>query len=302
MDNEIKQLIIEGQRHSPGSPGRKKAGSKIADVILRSRKICRPPTGQTLQGIYQEVYQQLKQHLEGYVNEHIDKCNPQEMEVREWANTLRNKAFKEVLNDTQLKKLALVAQQHSANSESRQQALIELVNAILLSCRLCRPHRGLIPDNLYELIYDEAVNQTLVYVCQKIDNYDPERGIEQKFINWVNFRLDKMILKSYSEFKQQANKSVNSLEELAEISQAEVEDTGEARLRECLEEDADKVFSKEHIRNYPEANFRAIALATLSGKSWEEISAELGGIKVPTLSSFFRRSCKKFASQFKEYL
>ena len=74
-----------------------------------------------------------------------------------------------------------------------------------------------------------------------------------------------------------------------------------AMIRHYIEEDADKIFQKEHIQDRPDANFRAIALATMDGKTWKEISQELQ-IKVPTLSSFFRRCCNKFALTIKEDL
>jgi DNA-directed RNA polymerase specialized sigma24 family protein len=73
------------------------------------------------------------------------------------------------------------------------------------------------------------------------------------------------------------------------------------RVRECLEEDVGNIFKQAHIRNRPDANFSAIALARFSGKSWEDISAEFG-IPLPTLSRFFQRSCEKFRSQFRQYL
>jgi DNA-directed RNA polymerase specialized sigma24 family protein len=71
-------------------------------------------------------------------------------------------------------------------------------------------------------------------------------------------------------------------------------------MRQCLEDDTNNIFKNEYIRNCPKANFRDIALATFSGKSWEEISQEMD-VKISTLSSFFQRSCKKFAPQFQEY-
>lgn len=73
------------------------------------------------------------------------------------------------------------------------------------------------------------------------------------------------------------------------------------RIRECIEKDVDRRFRSIHIRNRPDVNFRAIFLEIVSGKSWKEI-AEKFGIKVPTLSSFFRRSCQKIASELSEIL
>ena len=308
---------------------------QLVDEILRARKICRH--SQSLSGVYQEIYQQLRQQLLRDLDQALDKYNPEQMSVREWAKSLRVKAFREVLDDTNLKNLALEAQWHPPLVEpqpyglsglrqyvlrqleaqwhpplveprqycltvSRQYALRELVEAIRLSGRLCRPHRTRIRDaGLYELIYEEAVNHTLDYVWQNIHYYDPERGTEKKFINWVNFRLDKMVLNSHIKFCQQVSKEVTTVKDLEEIPQPDSPIILSELVRECLEEDAENLFKNEHIRNRPDANFQAIALATLSRKSWEEISAEFG-IKIPTLSAFFQRCFKKFAPYFQDHM
>jgi hypothetical protein len=70
------------------------------------------------------------------------------------------------------------------------------------------------------------------------------------------------------------------------------------RVREDIEEDAKNIFKQAHIRNRPDANFQAIALARFARKSWEEISAEFE-IPIPTLSRFFQRSCEKFRPYFR---
>lgn len=300
MDQQLEQLVREAKQHPLKSEERQKVITKLVDEILRSRKICRC-VSQPLSGIYLEIYQLLQQQFRSDIEQSLNQNNPPKTSVREWANEMRKNVFREVLNDTQLKKIALEAQQHPPHSKLRQQALTELVNAIVLSNRLCHPHRWITPNDFYELIYEEAINQTLVYVCQKLDNYDPQRGREQKFTNWVNYRLDKIMLGCYTKFKQQVTPELLTLSDLDNIIQVEETQISSSELlRQCLEDDANNIFKNEYIRNCPKANFRDIALATFSGKSWEEISQEMD-VKISTLSSFFQRSCKKFAPQFKEY-
>jgi DNA-directed RNA polymerase specialized sigma24 family protein len=299
MDQQLEQLVREAKQHSLQSEAGQKVLSKLVDEILRSRKICRY-VSQPLSGVYLETYQLLQQQLLGDIEQSLDQDNPPQEGVREWANQMRQNVFRKVLNDTQLKKIALEAQRHPANTKLRQQALIELVNAIVLSSRLCHPHRWITPNDFYELIYEEAVNQTLVYVCQKLDNYDPTRGREQKFTNWVNFRLDKIMLNCHAKLQKTSYQEIPNLAELENIAQPEPQVSQTELLKQCLEDDVNNMFKNECIRNFPKANFRAIALATFSGKSWEEISLEMD-VKISTLSSFFQRSCKKFAPQFKEY-
>ncbi len=303
MDDRLKKLVTEAQQYVDQPEKRQNTLTQLVDEILRSRKICRQGS-QPLSDIYNEIYQQLRQQLLHDVDQEIDNYNMKTLPVREWANLLRDNAFKEVLDDTQLKKIALEAQRHPPNTELRQQALIELVNAILLSGKLSHPHSWISPYSFYKLIYEEAVNQTLGYVCQKIDNFKPvneKSGKEQKFITWVNFCLDKMVLEVYGKFRQQNATEIPSLSDLENMAQPEFPNNSADLLIKYIERDVDNQFKNEHVRNFPQANFQTIALARLSGKTWEEISKELG-VKVATLSSFFRRTCQKFYPQLQEYL
>lgn len=176
MDQRLEQLVTEVQQHAPQTEGRQLALTQLVDEILRSRKICRQLGNQPLFGVYQKIYEQVRQQLLYDIDEQIDKYNPKQTNARVWTNDLRNQALKKILDDAQLKNLALEAQHHPPHTELRQYALGELVEAIRLSGRLCHPHRESFSPQFYELLYDEAVNKTLTYVCQKIDNYDPERG------------------------------------------------------------------------------------------------------------------------------
>ncbi len=300
MDERLEQLVKEVQQHTPQDEEWQLAITKLVDEILRSRKICRPLGSQPLFGVYQELYKQVRQQLLCDVGEKINQYKPKQATVRTWINTLQTQAFRTILDDAQLKKLAREAQQHPMYSELRQYALGELIEAIRLSGKLCRPHRANFSVQFYDLLYDEAVNKTLTYVCRKIDKYDPERG-DKKFMNWVNFRLDRIFIETCREFRNPNLKELPSITDLEEIVQPEEPPSLVERVRECLEEDAGNVFKQTHIRNRPDANFSAIALARFSGKSWEEISAEFG-ISLPTLSSFFQRCCEKFRPKLRQYL
>ncbi len=295
MDEQLEQLITEAKHHDPYTEERQLALTQLVDEILRSRKICRPPLGQPLFGIYREIYEQVRQQLLGNINYELDNCSSICIPVRAWANTLRHQAFRTVLDDVQLRNLAIEAQRHPPHSELRHYALGELVEAIRLSGKLGHPHHTRFSHQFYNLIYEEAVNKTLTYVCRKIDKYDPERG---QLMTWVNFRLDRVIIESCREFKDPNVKELPSITDLEEIVQPEEPSSLFERVREEIEEDAKDLFKQAHIRNRPDANFQAIALARFSRKSWEEISAEFG-IPVPTLSRFFQRCCEKFRSNFR---
>lgn len=299
MDERLEQLITEVQQHIPQTEGWQLALTQLVVEILRSRKIGRPPIGQPLSGVYLEIYEQAQQQLLHKVGEELSNYNPTRTPIRAWVNTLRNHAFKIVLDDVQLKKLALEAQQHAPHTELRQHALAELVEAIRLSGKLSRPHRTRFSPQFYDLLYEEAVNKTLIYICRKIDKYDPERGQEKKFMTWVNFRLDRVILETSREFKDPKIVDLPSLSDLEERLPSDKSPSLFDKVRESIEEDVKNIFKQTHIRNRSDANFQVIALARFSGKSWEEISDELK-ISIPTLSSFFQRCCEKFRSQFSQ--
>lgn len=299
MDEQLEQLVTEAQRHPPETEGRQLALTELVNKILRSRKIGRPPIGQPLFGVYKEIYEKVQQQLLNNLGEELGNYNPTRIPVRTWVNTLRNHAFRTILDDVQLKNLALEAQGHPPHSELRQHALGELVEAIRLSGKLSRPHQARFSPQFYNLLYEEAVNKTLTYVCRKIDKYDPERGKEKKFMTWVNFRLDRVVIESCHEFSDQKIKELPSLTDLERIVQPEQPPSLFEKVREGIEEDAENLFRQAHIRNRPDANFKAIALARFSGKTWEEISAQFG-IPIPTLSRFFQRCCEKFRSQFRQ--
>lgn len=274
---------------------------EIVEEVLRSRCLCRPRPGSELSGVYQSLYDAAQSRLLDHLRTTLTHLNFSRVNLQDWTRENCDFAFREVLDDEQLQKLAIAARGENCSTPEHQQfALRELVEAIRLSGRLCRPHREKFLPQFYELLYDEAVNQTLIYICQKIDLYDPGRS--QKFMTWVNFRLDKQLIEVRREFDSVSDNAIPNLADLDEMFAEEPRDEevelGKA-VRQCIEEDADGVFRATHLRNRPEITFQFLALATISGRTWADLSQDLG-VKVPTLSSFFRRCCSRFADKFKD--
>lgn len=301
MDKPLEQLVTEAQQYPPQSEEQQIAVNALVEHIMRSRKIGRSPMGQPLFGVYRETYEQLKQQLLSEIKTKLDNYNPKRISVSEWTNTLRNQACKKALEDGQLlKNLALEAKQHPPGSRLRQHALTQLIEAIRISGRLCRPKRPGLSPNFYNLLYDEAVNKTFIYVCRKIDNYDPERG-DKKFMNWVNFRLERVFIECEGEFRDRDIDVLPWPDESLEPVTPEKANSLFEMVRQCLEEDVDKIFQNEHIKLRKDANFRAIALKRFDGETWKKIAQELN-VTIQTLSSFFQRSCDKFRPYFKQYI
>ena len=210
--------------------------------------------------------------------------------------------------DQQLKQLAIEAQQHPPKTKQRQQALSKLLRAIQQSGMLMHPRRGDF-QGFYEEIYAEALQRLFFYICERIDDYDPQREVLQ----WANFLLNRRFFIEVSRnFMPTVPKGVNqkaiirlTLDELDRNNPIEVKNQENPSLLQevfhYLESDPEGIFKSTHISKNPTANFQFLAIKILSGYSWKEISAELG-VKIPTLSSFYQRCLTKFAPKFKEYL
>ena len=200
--------------------------------------------------------------------------------------------------DEQLKELALLAQRHHT-TKARRIALTQLVNAIWQSGRLIRPYSARF-QLLYEDIYDEAVQNLFFYVCNNdnIKKYDPERG---EVMTWVNVLLTKRFFpEAIPKIVGQENEINLEKSHMENIPSSEPISLFE-QVRQCIENDPEGIFIKEHIKGHPEATFQAIAIRRYSGVAWKDISAEWG-IGITTLHQFYQRCVKKFAPKFREYL
>lgn len=199
--------------------------------------------------------------------------------------------------DEQLKQLATLAQQYPSRTRKRQLALTQLVQVILKSGRLRRPHRGQFLHR-YEEIYEEAQQELLFYVCQHIDKYNPERG---SVMAWCNVLLERRFFKEViPKVLDKPSIEKKTLVDLDNLSSLEEPPVLTELLRECIESDSENLFKTEHIEDDPTANFQALALRRILGKSWKEIAVEFD-TKIPTVSSFYYRCLNKFSKKLKEY-
>lgn len=289
------------------------AVNEIAVTILRSRPLCRNFNGTLLTGIYQEIYLQARTQLVAHLSQFLitvdtPKLSVKSLEIPElspgYLYELQTQIFRAILLDPLLKKMGLTAQSFPLNSELRTYALTELVRAIKLSGRLCRPHIHRFSTAYYQRLYEDAVGETLAYICLNINKYDPNRGLG-KFMNWVNYRLDKTVLQYHRQYSKYAKYEISTERIYEQIQQPVYEPDLSQILQEYLRQDPEKIFHTTHIRNKPEASFSRIALAKFSGSSWETISQELE-IPIPTLSSFYNRWCRRFiplfTTELKKYL
>jgi DNA-directed RNA polymerase specialized sigma24 family protein len=203
---------------------------------------------------------------------------------------------KDVLNE-QLKQLAIIAQHHPPLALERQSALTSLVCTVLHSGQLCRPQSKQFAG-VYQDIYDEAVQDLLLYVCQNIDKYEPNRG---SVMAWVNVLLERRFFSNAipKVISQQQIERV-TLSELDNIAYLTEYSTSTNLIKECIELDRENLFRQECIEQKPDANFQTLVLQRIAGKSWQEIAVKLE-INVSTLTSFYSRCLTKFADKLKAY-
>lgn len=201
------------------------------------------------------------------------------------------------LSDEQLTQLAISAQQFSPSTLERQSALRQLVNGIMQSGRLGHPYQGQFRGQ-YDEIYDEAVQDLLLYVCQQIDQYRPERA---SVMGWLNMLLERR-------FFREAIPKVLGKPGVTRVSMDTIDSLPALQdslgltdlLKDSIESDPDNLFKREHLEGLPNVNFQSLVLRRLAGKSWKDIAAEFE-IKQGTASSFYSRCAKKFASTLRRY-
>ncbi|MEO0645733.1 MAG: hypothetical protein AAFZ17_06230 [Cyanobacteria bacterium J06650_10] len=302
-DQQLQKMVALAQQEILSVNTNANACKQLINLMLRSRKIGRPPLGQSLTGIHQHIYQSLHQQLTALLPTALKAISESALTepLSLWTQRLLSQATQQILTDDMLKSLALEAQRQPKNSASRRHTLVQLIEAIRIYGRLAKPHRTKFSPQFYDLLYEDALNQTFAYVCRKIDTYDPDRGKKQKFMNWVNFRLDKMIIECRRAFGDRDTQALPNLNDLDRLPQPEPDDSLADTVRDYIRADPEHLFTQTHIRNRPDASFQVIALARFSGQSWEALATQFE-IKIPTLSSFFQRCCQKFSPQFQTLL
>ncbi|MEO1401319.1 MAG: hypothetical protein AAFV72_08685 [Cyanobacteria bacterium J06635_1] len=188
MDAKLAALLAPLQTPDLAEADYQRALNQLADEVLRSRKIGRSYKGQFPHPLYQNLYDNLRKQVLRNLTLECDRlCDrtddhkgtlpiSESLSWDEWATRQRFEAARPLLTDDCLAQLAQTAQQYPSGDPLRQYALSELVQALRLvkQADTTATHA---PDTL---------NRTLSYVCEKIEQYDPQRG---PVIAWVNYHL-----------------------------------------------------------------------------------------------------------------
>lgn len=211
--------------------------------------------------------------------------------------------------DQCLEQQAKKIQQSPPHSAQRQVAISRLIQDILKSDKLGHPQRSSWNSSLYADLYNEALQKTLLEVCQKIDSYNPEHPV----MAWVNFRLKYQFIAVANDFRKKGITQIpkalksqpvaypQSLDELDNLVPVEKDVSDTQLLRQFLKDDPENLLQKP-LRGRPELTFQFLALARFAkGHTWTEISAN-HNVSVQTLCSFFNRQLRELLPYFRKYL
>lgn len=216
--------------------------------------------------------------------------------------------------DRRLKQLAIAAQQHLPKSLKRRLALNQLCAELLKPGCLTAPA---VPSEFdRHEVYQEALSLTLLEICQKIDNYNRDKEVKQ----WCNFILNKRQIDVMNKYRKKGvtgipRSPINKSDQapiadsrfipLDYLDNLMISDTGQSvsmELRQLIEEDPNQMFSREHIRDRPDANIKFLAIAHIwDDRKWSDIATELK-LPVPTVHGFFQKKMPQFYPYLKDYL
>lgn len=195
----------------------------------------------------------------------------------------------------------------TVSNAQRQQRLNRFLHEVLQSGKLSRPHAADWPTHLYEDLYHEALQKTLIEICQKIDQYNEAHPV----MAWVNFRLNCQLMEVIKDYQKQGMTQMPksggafpvrlpSLEDLP-LSTVPPE-TLDLQIQAFLQQDPEGLLQKERLRDHPEITFQRLAIAKfVEGQSWVEL-AEALNISAQTLCSFFNRQLKTLIPYFQRHL
>lgn len=212
-------------------------------------------------------------------------------------------------HEKRLQTLAIAAQKFPLKSDRRQKALGQLFREICRSSKLGHPQKGLWSVNFYTDVYHEALQKTLLEVCQKIELYNPKYPV----MAWVNFRLNKQFIDVINDYRKKGitnipksqQKEAICLPSLANLEeQISIKNCSNDRslLKQFIERDPERLMAAEFLQNRPFVTFHVLAKSKfIEDRSWAEIGTELD-VAPTTLCSFFYRRLKKLMPYFKKYL
>jgi DNA-directed RNA polymerase specialized sigma24 family protein len=154
-----------------------------------------------------------------------------------------------------------------------------------------------------EVIFGEAVTNTLLEVAKNIDSYDPEYSVIQWATGILHFRFLDVLRKYRARYESISFDNTDAMAEakIAEMSEPE-SDLMTSELYQFIKADPDGHFLATHIRNHPDATLQRILLMRLDGFKWKEIADRLNISSLSTINNFSDRQLRNLNNYFRKYL
>lgn len=197
--------------------------------------------------------------------------------------------------EERLQKLALEAQQNQPGSAKRRLALTRLSQELMQPGCIAHPATSF-PREISQEIYQEARQNLLLHVCQKIDQYNPEKA---SVLTWVNFLMKKRFFPEATPDVIGSIKDIKVISELQKLIH-EYEEPLSEKLRNYVEQYPDHLLqvsmkSRSHI------TFQFLLIHRLNGKKWREL-AENYEVPLTALNDFYNRKLNELKPAIKSYL
>jgi hypothetical protein len=151
--------------------------------------------------------------------------------------------------------------------------------------------------------YEDALQQTWLYICRNPEKYDPERAEVIAWINsYLNYRLQDQRILHWKEQKQKAVPPVNSKED--PIDTLSADPPVPPILQETLQwiqADPNKKLSQAHLKAHCHINCQALLLRRFPPETpWDKIAEEFNLSSTAGVTTLYHRRCLSLLREFGE--
>lgn len=327
LDRLLQELVSQAQLYPKNTdPRRRKIIPQLWDIMLpasslrRDKKPTDDEAKRRLAGIKKRCRDRYLAILEGDFEE-------------DWKEALQN-TQKEILNNINIFNKGVDAKLYQAwlkfSETSPSQRTPEVYSEF--DKQVDRFRRSFIQrrKNKKTQTYPSEKNQRLVQYCEKLcqNIENSEVDLQQtwntfcdevqqlyrslKFWNWfiryLQFRFIDIIrprLKVVSGHTSAANQEDDSASETRfDRIKTKANSRPSPEVIKIIDRDSDGIFTGKHIRNFPDVNFRAIALLKFEQASIKQIQQYFGNRvnAQTTIGPFYTRACSYFKPIIEEYL
>ena len=196
-----------------------------------------------------------------------------------------------------LQQLVAEARSYPPKSWQRRQKITEIVRIIVKSGKLWQENTP---------YYNDALQQTWLYLCRNLDRYDPAKG---SVITWLDKYLGWRLLDCREEQKQEQERTVVNFPITAEDTIDPIDNLPAspdiplilAETYEWVATDPDGELRATQVKGYPHVTCQVILLRRLPPEmTWKAIAQEFG-LPLSTIANFYQRQClprlRKFAQE-----